>query len=94
MAGAYTDESQIADIRLTTRVNGETRQDDRTGRLIFGFRYRLHYISTFTTRGARRRHRDGNPDRRRRAGSIRRVTSNPATSSRSRPTASACCATA
>src|SRR6201997_4382313 len=26
-----TKESQIADIRLTTRVNGETRQDDRTG---------------------------------------------------------------
>jgi 2-keto-4-pentenoate hydratase/2-oxohepta-3-ene-1,7-dioic acid hydratase in catechol pathway len=45
----YTAESQIADIRLTTRVNGETRQDDRTGRLIFGFRYLIHYISTFTT---------------------------------------------
>ena len=45
----YTDEAQIADIRLTTRVNGETRQDDRTGRLIFGFRYLLNYISTFTT---------------------------------------------
>ena len=45
----YTDESQIADIRLTTRVNGETRQDDRTGRLIFGFRYLINYISTFTT---------------------------------------------
>ena len=45
----YTDESQIADVRLTTRVNGETRQDDRTSRLIFGFRYLLNYISTFTT---------------------------------------------
>jgi 2-keto-4-pentenoate hydratase/2-oxohepta-3-ene-1,7-dioic acid hydratase in catechol pathway len=45
----YTDESQIADIRLTTRVNGETRQDDRTSRLIFGFRYLISYISTFTT---------------------------------------------
>src|SRR6195952_3243603 len=45
----YTDEAQIADVRLTTRVNGETRQDDRTGRLIFGFRYLIHYISTFTT---------------------------------------------
>jgi 2-keto-4-pentenoate hydratase/2-oxohepta-3-ene-1,7-dioic acid hydratase in catechol pathway len=33
----YTGESQIADIRLTTRVNGETRQDDRTGRLISAF---------------------------------------------------------
>ena len=45
----YTDEAQIADIRLTTRVNGETRQDDRTGRLIFSFRYLINYISTFTT---------------------------------------------
>ncbi|MDP3074131.1 fumarylacetoacetate hydrolase family protein [Bradyrhizobium sp.] len=45
----YTDEAQIADIRLTTRVNGEMRQDDRTGRLIFGFRYLLNYLSTFTT---------------------------------------------
>jgi 2-keto-4-pentenoate hydratase/2-oxohepta-3-ene-1,7-dioic acid hydratase in catechol pathway len=45
----YSDESQIADIRLSTRVNGEMRQDDRTGRLIFGFRYLINYISTFTT---------------------------------------------
>ena len=45
----YSGESQIADVRLTTRVNGETRQDDRTGRLIFGFRYLINYISTFTT---------------------------------------------
>ena len=45
----YTSEAQIADIRLTTRVNGETRQDDRTSRLIFPFRYLINYISTFTT---------------------------------------------
>lgn len=45
----YIDEAQIADVRLTTRVNGEIRQDDRTSRLIFGFRYLIHYISTFTT---------------------------------------------
>jgi 2-keto-4-pentenoate hydratase/2-oxohepta-3-ene-1,7-dioic acid hydratase in catechol pathway len=45
----YGGESQIADVRLTTRVNGETRQDDRTSRLIFGFRYLINYISTFTT---------------------------------------------
>jgi 2-keto-4-pentenoate hydratase/2-oxohepta-3-ene-1,7-dioic acid hydratase in catechol pathway len=45
----YTSEAQIADIRLTTRVNGETRQDDRTSRLIFSFRYLINYISTFTT---------------------------------------------
>jgi 2-keto-4-pentenoate hydratase/2-oxohepta-3-ene-1,7-dioic acid hydratase in catechol pathway len=45
----YTNEPKIADIRLTTRVNGETRQDDRTSRLIFGFRYLINYISTFAT---------------------------------------------
>ncbi len=45
----YTNESQLADIRLTTRVNGEMRQDDRTSRLIFPFRYLINYISTFTT---------------------------------------------
>jgi 2-keto-4-pentenoate hydratase/2-oxohepta-3-ene-1,7-dioic acid hydratase in catechol pathway len=45
----YTSEAQIADIRLTTRVNGEMRQDDRTSRLIFGIPYLLSYISTFTT---------------------------------------------
>ncbi|NNC22769.1 fumarylacetoacetate hydrolase family protein [Salinisphaera sp. USBA-960] len=42
-------ESQIADIRLTTRVNGEIRQDDRTARMMFPFRYLISYISTFTT---------------------------------------------
>jgi 2-keto-4-pentenoate hydratase/2-oxohepta-3-ene-1,7-dioic acid hydratase in catechol pathway len=45
----YTSEAQIADVRLTTRVNGELRQDDRTSRLIFPFRYLISYISTFTT---------------------------------------------
>lgn len=45
----FTGEEQIADIRLTTRVNGELRQDDRTSRMIFGFRYLIAYISTFTT---------------------------------------------
>jgi 2-keto-4-pentenoate hydratase/2-oxohepta-3-ene-1,7-dioic acid hydratase in catechol pathway len=45
----YAAEAQIADIRLTTRVNGEIRQDDRTSRLIFSFRYLINYISTFTT---------------------------------------------
>src|SRR5215470_15546893 len=45
----YAAEAQIADIRLTTRVNGELRQDDRTSRLIFPFRYLINYISTFTT---------------------------------------------
>jgi 2-keto-4-pentenoate hydratase/2-oxohepta-3-ene-1,7-dioic acid hydratase in catechol pathway len=45
----YTDEAQIADIRLETRVNGEVRQQDRTGRMIFSFRKIVSYISTFTT---------------------------------------------
>jgi 2-keto-4-pentenoate hydratase/2-oxohepta-3-ene-1,7-dioic acid hydratase in catechol pathway len=45
----YTDEAQIADIALTTRVNGETRQSDRTSRMMFSFRYIINYISTFTT---------------------------------------------
>ncbi|MCR6633719.1 fumarylacetoacetate hydrolase family protein [Devosia sp.] len=45
----YVDESQIADIALTTSVNGEVRQDDRTSRMIFGFRKLINYISTFTT---------------------------------------------
>jgi 2-keto-4-pentenoate hydratase/2-oxohepta-3-ene-1,7-dioic acid hydratase in catechol pathway len=45
----YTNDAQLADIRLTTRVNGETRQDDRTSRLIFTIPYLLNYISTFTT---------------------------------------------
>jgi 2-keto-4-pentenoate hydratase/2-oxohepta-3-ene-1,7-dioic acid hydratase in catechol pathway len=43
------DEAQIADMRLTTTVNGELRQDDRTSRMIFPFRALLAYISTFTT---------------------------------------------
>ncbi len=45
----FTDEGQIADIPLETRVNGEVRQSDRTGRMIFSFRRIVNYISTFTT---------------------------------------------
>lgn len=45
----FTGEAQIADISLTTRVNGELRQQDRTGRMIFSFRKIINYISTFTT---------------------------------------------
>jgi 2-keto-4-pentenoate hydratase/2-oxohepta-3-ene-1,7-dioic acid hydratase in catechol pathway len=45
----YIDESQLADIKLTTRVNGELRQEDRTSRMIFSFRKIINYISTFTT---------------------------------------------
>jgi 2-keto-4-pentenoate hydratase/2-oxohepta-3-ene-1,7-dioic acid hydratase in catechol pathway len=45
----FEDEAQIADIRLSTRVNGEPRQEDRTSRMIFGFRKIVSYISAFTT---------------------------------------------
>ena len=45
----FDNESQIADIGLTTRVNGETRQSDRTSRMIFSFRKLIAYISTFAT---------------------------------------------
>lgn len=45
----FQSEEQIAEIRLETRVNGETRQSDTTGRMLFGFRKLIAYISTFTT---------------------------------------------
>ena len=45
----FTHAAQIEDVRLTTRVNGETRQDDRTGRMIFPVAKQIAYISTFTT---------------------------------------------
>lgn len=45
----FTGEAQIADIELTTRVNGELRQHDRTSRMIFPFTRLIAYISTFTT---------------------------------------------
>lgn len=40
---------QLDDIELTTRVNGEVRQNDRTSRMMFDFRYIVNYVSTFTT---------------------------------------------
>ncbi len=40
---------QLDDVRLETRVNGEVRQEDRTGRMMYDFRYIVNYISTFTT---------------------------------------------
>ena len=45
----FTDEAQLADITLETRVNGEVRQQDRTSRMIFSFRKIINYVSTFTT---------------------------------------------
>jgi 2-keto-4-pentenoate hydratase/2-oxohepta-3-ene-1,7-dioic acid hydratase in catechol pathway len=40
---------QLDDVRITTHVNGELRQDDRTGRMLFPIRRQIAYISTFTT---------------------------------------------
>ncbi|MCG4256608.1 fumarylacetoacetate hydrolase family protein [Acetobacter senegalensis] len=45
----FTSEDQIRDIALSTRVNGEIRQQDRTSRMIFSFKKIISYISTFTT---------------------------------------------
>jgi 5-carboxymethyl-2-hydroxymuconate isomerase len=36
-------------LRLTTRVNGELRQDDTTASMMFGFARLVEYVSTFTT---------------------------------------------
>ncbi|MEJ8473278.1 fumarylacetoacetate hydrolase family protein [Roseibium algae] len=45
----FTDAAQLDDIALETRVNGEVRQKDRTGRMMYDFRYIVNYVSTFTT---------------------------------------------
>ena len=45
----FTDPAQITDIALTTRVNGEVRQHDRTSRMLFPVARQIAYISTFAT---------------------------------------------
>lgn len=45
----FTQATQLDDIALVTRVNGEIRQRDRTSRMMFDFRYIVSYVSTFTT---------------------------------------------
>lgn len=40
---------QLDDIELTTRVNGEVRQNDRTSNMMFDFRFIINYVSTFCT---------------------------------------------
>lgn len=45
----FTDPSQIVDVALETRVNGELRQQDRTARMLFPVARQIAYISTFTT---------------------------------------------
>lgn len=44
----FNDPAQIEDVGLVTRVNGEVRQQDRTGRMIFPVAEQIAYISTFT----------------------------------------------
>lgn len=44
-ADAFDD---YTDLRVTTRVNGEVRQDDTTANLAFPFAYLIAYVSTFT----------------------------------------------
>lgn len=43
------DEAGMAPLRVTTRVNGELRQDDTTDRMIFPIPYLINYLSTFCT---------------------------------------------
>jgi len=45
----FTHAAQLDDVGLSTRVNGELRQEDRTGRMLFPIRRQIEYISTFTT---------------------------------------------
>ncbi|HHZ09115.1 MAG TPA: fumarylacetoacetate hydrolase family protein [Rhizobiales bacterium] len=45
----FTDPAQITDVGITTRVNGELRQQDRTSRMLFPVARQIAYISTFTT---------------------------------------------
>ena len=44
----FTDAAQLDDIRLTTYVNDELRQDDRTSNMTFSFAWIIAYASTFT----------------------------------------------
>lgn len=43
------DEAGLAPLRVSTRVNGELRQDDTTDRMIFPISYLISYLSTFCT---------------------------------------------
>ncbi len=39
--------AQLENLRVTTRVNGEVRQDDTTANMMFPFKYIISYFSTF-----------------------------------------------
>ena len=56
-----------AELHLTTRVNGELRQDDTTANLIFPFARLIEYLSSFMRLDAGRSDRDRHADGRRRA---------------------------
>jgi 2-keto-4-pentenoate hydratase/2-oxohepta-3-ene-1,7-dioic acid hydratase in catechol pathway len=43
------EEVGAAPIRVTTRVNGEVRQDDTSDRMLFSMAYLISYLSTFCT---------------------------------------------
>ena len=45
----FTDPAQLDDVTITTRVNGDIRQKDRTGRMLYPIRRQIAYISTFIT---------------------------------------------
>lgn len=45
----FTDPAQLDEARITTRVNGEVRQDDTLSRMMFPIREQIAYISTFMT---------------------------------------------
>ena len=45
----FTDAAQLDDARITTRVNGEVRQDDILSRMMHPIRREIEYISTFMT---------------------------------------------
>jgi len=45
----FHDTAQLDDARITTRVNGEVRQDDYVARMMFPIRTQIEYISTFMT---------------------------------------------
>jgi len=40
--------SDLGDLRITTTVNGEVRQNDSTANMKYDIAYQVHYLSTFT----------------------------------------------
>jgi 2-keto-4-pentenoate hydratase/2-oxohepta-3-ene-1,7-dioic acid hydratase in catechol pathway len=50
----FTDAAQITDIQLSTRVNGEVRQQDRTGRMLFPVARQIAYILRVLAQGSTR----------------------------------------